>query len=341
MNYSPASSLRLVADVGGTNVRFALADVSDETPRLFAAKSFLVADFAGLEEAADRYLSEAPVPDVQRPRSAVVAVAGPITDGQATLTNGRWRMSEAALLAKGFSAARLINDYTALALSVRHLRGEDLAVIGPSDLSPPAGQTVAIVGAGTGLGVAAVVREGRREAIAATEGGHIGFAPGDETEIEILRLLSARFGRVSLERILSGAGLTDLYWALGRIDTGGDAAPLAPEEIVARAKAGSDPLAERTVDRFCAIYGAAAGDIALAFGARGGVYLGGGIAPRILDRLTQGDFRARFEAKGRFSAYLAAIPTQVIVHPFAALIGAAEALQPSQLAAAPVPAADL
>lgn len=330
MSLASRSGLRLVGDVGGTNVRFALADVSGPSPRLFACHSSQCANYAGVEEAIDHYLRSAPAQGA-RPRAAAIAVAGPVTGGATELTNGLWRMSETALVEAGFPSARLINDYTALAHSVRHLEPQDLGSIGEAP-TPAANQTVALLGAGTGLGVSAAVRDGSSEAIATTEGGHIAFAPGDEVEIEILRLLTTQFGRVSLERLLSGPGLVSLRWALGRI-AGRDADPLTPEEIVTRATAGADDLCVESLDRFCAIYGSAAGEIALVYGARGGVYLGGGIAANILGWLRRSAFRSRFEAKGRFVEYLKSIPTQVILHPYAALLGAAQSLQPEQVAA--------
>ncbi|MFI4973041.1 MAG: glucokinase, partial [Caulobacterales bacterium] len=158
----------------------------------------------------------------------------------------------------------------------------------------------------------------------ATEGGHAAFAPGDAVEIEVLRLLGRRFGRVSIERILAGSGMANLRWALGRA-AGGEPPELAPEEIVRRAQAGGDALCSETLARFCGIYGSVAGDFALTYGARGGVFLGGGIAPGILEPLRASEFRKRFEAKGRFTGYMAAIPTRVITHPYATLLGAAMA----------------
>jgi glucokinase len=317
------SGLHLVGDVGGTNVRLALVDVTGPTPRLLNCKSFHCADYPSLEAAIEHYLGGAPARD-PHPSAASIAVAGAITAGATAMTNGPWRISEAGLVEAGFAAARLINDYTALALCVRHLGPEDLGAIGDA-VGVAANQTLAVIGAGTGLGVSAAVRDDAAEAIATTEGGHIAFAPGDEVEIEILRQLASQFGRVSLERILSGPGLVSLRWALGRI-AGQDVEPLTPEQIVTRAMAGEDDLCVETLNRFCAVYGSAAGEIALVFGARGGVYLGGGIAPGILAWLRQSEFRSRFEAKGRFAGYVKAIPTHVILHPYAALLGAAEAL---------------
>jgi glucokinase len=314
------SNLRLVGDIGGTNARFALVDLASPAPRLLDPQGVLCADYPSLEAAIGHYLQGRPT--ATRPGSAVVAVAGPVVDGAAQLTNGQWEMSDEALRADGFGAARLINDYAALAMSLPRLGKDDLGAVG--ETVTPGGGSLAVLGAGTGLGVAALIRDGEQEAVAITEGGHIAFAPGDEIEVEILRQLIAEFGRASLERLLSGPGLVTLRQALGRIRKT-QTPPLTPKEITDRAIAGSDPLCVETLDRFCAIYGAAAGDFALSLGAVGGVYLGGGIAPRIIDYLRASQFRARFEAKGRFRSYVAAIPTQVILHPYAALLGAAAA----------------
>ena len=316
-SHSLQTQLRLVGDIGGTNVRLALADLSGPVPQLENYESFADTAFENFEDAVKHYLKDTG----KQPGSAVIAVAGPIEHGKARLTNGRWSFSEAALVEAGFASAKLINDFVALALSVEHLGENDLGTIGPA---PAAGlrETVGIVGAGTGLGVGAVVRQNGAVAVAATEGGHMSFAPTDETEIEILRLLMQRFGRVSLERVLSGPGLTNLRWALGRIK-GVEPGPLTPEEIVRLALSDADSLCVQTLDRFCGLYGQIAGDIALAFGATGGVFLGGGIAPKLIDKLRASNFRQRFEAKGRLSHYVASIPTQVILHPYAALLGAA------------------
>jgi glucokinase len=259
------------------------------------------------------------------PSATVLALAGPVERGAAASTNGVWRLSEAALIDFGFSAARLINDFAALALIAPWLGPEVLARVGSGPEAEGSEETIAVVGAGTGFGVSAWVRGLGGQAAAATEGGHVGFAPVDELEIEILRLLTRRFGRVSIERILSGPGLVALRSALAEIE-GSSVEPMRPEEIVTRGLAGTDGLCGLTLDRFCAIYGSVAGDLALALGARGGVYLGGGVAAGMIERLRSSAFRARFIAKGRFEPYLAAIPTAVIVDPYAALRGAALAL---------------
>jgi glucokinase len=311
----------LVGDIGGTNVRLAIADLSGGVPTISTPKSLPRAGHPTFEGVVDLYLQESggPLPD-----AIVVAVAGPIKDGKVKLTNGQWVLDEAVLRGKGFKHARLINDYAALGYAVEHLDGDDLVAIG-GEHPGITGETVGVVGAGTGLGVAALVRDAFSSAVMVTEGGHIAFAPVDDTEFEILKVLLLHYPRVSVERVLSGPGLANIHWALSRIAGAKDPAMLAPEEITTCAVAGTDPIAVRALDVFCGIYGRFAGDMALAFGARGGIYLGGGIAPKLLPQLNNGTFRRCFEEKGRFDSYVGIVPTKVIVHPYAALLGSAEA----------------
>jgi glucokinase len=182
-----------------------------------------------------------------------------------------------------------------------------------------------VLGAGTGFGVAALARGPLGDVPLATEGGHAGFSPADEVEAEVWRRLHARYGRVSIERLLSGAGLYDLYRILCELEKG---APVCGDEkAVMQAAANGDPAAVRTLDRFCAILGGVAGDLALTYGARGGVFVSGGIAPRMADRLAAGGFRARFEDKGRLSPFVKDIPTALVLHPYPALVGAARELE--------------
>ena len=300
---NPASETFLVGDVGGTNCRWSLAVASEGRLRLDRPQSYKCADFPGLQDAIAHYLGAVGRSDAFS--AAVIAVAGPINDGVVQSTNMRWRISEAELRDQGAPKARLINDYTGLGLAVDHLDEDDVVPIGPS-VPRQVQDTVAVVGAGTGFGVGAVARGIGGSAVIATEGGHISFAPVDEIEVDILRILTQRFGRVSIERLLSGPGLANLRAALAQIE-GVRLDPIASEDIV-RAADDGDALSARALDRFCAIYGSVAGDIALVYGARGGVFLGGGIAPAIATRLQASAFRERFEAKGRFQAYLSAIP---------------------------------
>ncbi|MDR3528574.1 MAG: glucokinase [Rhizomicrobium sp.] len=310
----------LVGDIGGTNVRLALADLTDGSPKISAPQSLPRAGYATFEEVVDLYLKQsgAPIPD-----AIVVAVAGPSKDGVVKLTNGKWVISEAVLRERGFKEALVINDYAALAYAVEHLSGDDLATIGGDHPGIP-GETVGVVGAGTGLGVGALVRDKFSSSVMVTEGGHIAFSPVDETEYAILNVLKVRYGRVSAERLLSGPGLSNIHWALARL-SGLDIAPLEPAEVAKRAVAAADPYCQKAFEVFLGIYGRFAGDIALAYGARGGIYLGGGIAPRFIKELNNGTFRRCFEDKGRFGGYVGIVPTKVIMHPYAALLGAGEA----------------
>ncbi|HUO22338.1 MAG TPA: glucokinase [Caulobacteraceae bacterium] len=307
----------LVGDIGGTNCRLALVQAVDGQVRVASPTDYKCADFPEAYDAIDRYLHA--VDWTGALSGGVLAIAGPVRDGAVQSTNMPWRLSEADLQRRGLPNARLINDYTALALAVDQFAPRDLIALGPDVAGEPS-DTVAVMGAGTGFGAGALARGVGGTAVIATEGGHIAFAPTDDVEIEILKILRRMFGRVSVERLLSGPGLVNIHTALAQIE-GAPAPAMGAEAIVAEA-ASADGLARRTLDRFCAIYGAVAGDLALAYGARGGVYLGGGIAPAIAGRLQAGGFRQSFEDKGRFRAYVAAIPTKVIANTHAALLGA-------------------
>jgi len=315
-------ALGLVGDIGGTNARFALAEVGpDGSVALGGYRNLLCRDYPAITDAIAAYLHETGV--ATPPEACVIAVAGPVTNGAIHMTNFAWSFSESDLRAEGFRAARIINDYQALVMGAAACGAEGLRHVGgPSE--GMADQTVAVLGAGTGFGVSALARDPFGQAVMATEGGHIAFAPVDALEIEILKALMPRYGRVSVERILSGPGLASLHTVLAEIH-GETAADLTPEAIAEGAARGEAACA-RTVEQFCAVFGSVAGDLALALGARGGVYLGGGIAPGVADQLAASRFRQRFEAKGRFEGYLAAIPTWIITHKQAALIGAAKAL---------------
>jgi glucokinase len=309
----------LVADVGGTNARFALVD---EQGHIRFPRSFLCRDYESLAAIITEYL--ATTAGRQRPARAAIAVAGPVVDGEIEFTNLDWRVSEVDLLATfELEAVSLINDFAAQALAAPRLEPENLRAIGPklrgADYSP-----LVVLGAGSGFGVAGMARSERGDLAISTEGGHAGFAPYDEVETEVWKRLRVKHARISIERLLSGPGLYELYRALGDIE--GTQADLNDEKAVLEASIAGDRLAGTTVDRFCAIFGSVAGDFALAYGARGGVYISGGIAPRMLDRLLSGGFRTRFEDKGRLSDFVREIPTQLIVHPYPALVGAARQL---------------
>lgn len=311
----------LVGDVGGTNARLALVDGEGHIRH---PKTYPAADYASLTEVIATYLET--TTGRKRPPRAVIAVAGPVVDGEIEFTNLDWRISEGELVGTfEFEAARLLNDFAAQAMAAPLLDPDDLRPIGPSLRGAP-GAPLVVLGAGTGFGVAGLARSERGDLAIPCEGGHAGFAPVDDLEAEVLKILRRTHGRVSIERVLSGQGIFDLYRALGEIR--GVATPLPDEKAVTAAGlSGGDLVALETLDRFCGVLGSVAGDIALTFGARGGVYVSGGIAPRLIDRIVTGEFRRRFEDKGRLSDYMADIPTAMIVHPYAALVGAARALE--------------
>jgi glucokinase len=314
--------LGLVGDIGGTNARFALVDFDGVDPQLIEPTSYKGEDYEQAEDAVEAYLAKM---GLKHPDQGVVAVAGPIEHGAVHFTNSDWKLSEDGLRrAGGFRTARLINDFTAQALAAPRLAPRDLRQIGPLQTSGEG--DLAIIGPGTGFGAAGMVRRHGVETPLTTEGGHIGFAPFDEIEIEVLRILMKRFGRCSIERILSGPGMEDLHMALAQID-GRKTDELTAKQITEHGVAG-DECCKVTIDRFCAILGSAAGDLAMALGARGGVFIAGGIAPRIIDLLEKSQFRERFESKGRLSDYTRDIPTHVVMNPHTALIGAAVAMTP-------------
>lgn len=310
----------LVGDVGGTHARFAIAQAAHAGTgwRLHDRLDF-EGGLDSLTQALGEYFARAGVREI--PAVAVIAVAGPVHDGRVTFTNRHLEVSEQEL--KGtFSAALLINDFAALAFAAEALDVADVCTIGP-EIAGLDDAPISVLGAGTGFGVACLARSPGHAIPMATEGGHIAFAPGDDQEIELLRLLARRHGRVSVERVLSGPGLESLYRDLAQI-CGRQVAVLSAAQIVQHAS-GGDADCRAALMRFCSIYGAVAGDFALAHGARGGVFIAGGVSQKIEAFVSQGTFRARFESKGRMSALMKSIPTRLIRNPDAALLGAARA----------------
>ena len=312
----------LLADVGGTNVRFALADPAAEVPLLDASiRPYAVADFPSLAAAAAHYLESIG----GRASHGVFAVAGRVEHDEARMTNHPWVVSAPRIAtALGLQALRLVNDFVAQAMAVRLLRDEDVHPVGPLTAPAAAGsaRTYAVLGPGTGLGVGALLlRDGRATALA-TEGGHVGFAPGNAQEIAILEQLAAHYGHVSNERLVSGGGLVNLHCALAGIAGEPWDDTIQPADITARAKAG-DVRCGQVVELFCGIFGSVAGDTALALGAWDGVYLTGGLVPHLLADLQRPAFRKHFEAKGRYAEAMGKVPTLAIIHPQPGLLGAA------------------
>lgn len=311
----------LVGDIGGTHARFALVD---DKGHIRHPRTFMAREYGGIQEVIAEYIET--TAGKRRPPRAVIAAAGPVLDGEIEFTNLDWLVSEGDLVAHfEFEAVRLINDFAAQALACPLLEADDLRSLGPAGKRGAHGAPCVVLGAGTGLGMAGIARNERGDVAVASEGGHTAFAPLDDVEVEIWKRLHAKYGRVSNERILSGAGMFDLYLALA--DIRGERAPLQDQTEVMAHGLDGDELAGDTLDRFAAILGSVAGDLALTYGARGGVFVAGGIAPRMADRLAAGPFRQRFEDKGRMADFVRDIPTQLVVHPYPAIVGAARELQ--------------
>jgi glucokinase len=308
----------LVGDVGGTHARFAIVDAAGPPPWNIRERQDLEGDFPSFLDALRTYFDRT---GARRPDVAAIAVAGPVTDGTARFTNRGWNISEDDLQKFGFRQAVLVNDFAVLAYAAEVLVDEDLRTIGPA-LPGREGGTITILGPGPGFGVSCLARDGARSVPLATEGGHIGFAPSDAQELAALELLWKEHGRVSVERILSGSGLEALYQTLERL---AGRTPQAPTAADITAGAGQDGACRAALSMFCAVFGAVAGDLALAHGARGGVYIAGGIAQKIETFLVQSRFRQRFEDKGRLSPFVKAIPTRLIVNLDVAMLGAARA----------------
>lgn len=327
-----AAHPRLLADIGGTHARFGWQ--AQAGAAVAHVHTLPVAAHAGPAEAARSYLQALAAqlgPGWQPPRSAALAVATPVAGDRVAFTNSGWSFTREALRqALQLEALVVVNDFEALALALPQLGPEQLRAHRPPP--PPAatvGTVLAVVGPGTGLGVGAVVRtRGGWQALPG-EGGHATLAAGDALEAEVIACVRRRFEHVSAERLLSGSGLPLLHAALGQVQGEADADERPPEAIVAGALDGSCPRCAATLDLFCALLGSFAGNVALTLGARGGLYVGGGLVPRFANRFFASAFRARFEAKGRFQPYLAAVPTALIVDTLAALQGAGVAAQQS------------
>lgn len=312
----------LVSDIGGTNARFALAELARGERLLHdSVREYPVADFATAADAARHFLDELG----ERVEAAVFAVAGRVRFDEVRITNLPWRIRAPEIgSALGTQRVALINDFAAQAMAISRLGAADVAAVGCADwpgFDMRAAQTYAVIGPGTGLGVGGLlVRNGRCFALE-TEGGHAGFAPSQPQDMAVLECLMRRFGRVSCERLVSGPGLANLYAVVCEVE-GAAAEPWSPAQINAQAAAG-DARCLRAVELFCAAFGSMAGDLVLTLGAWDGVFLAGGVVPKLLPALQAGGFRAAFEAKGRFAEAMAEVPSSAIVHACSGLLGAA------------------
>lgn len=308
--------MRLLADVGGTNTRCALQRPGGTPERIRLYRNDA---FPALEAVVEAYLdAEKPAAP---PRVAAIAVAAPVDREPLLLTNRRWRIDRERLgQLLGIASVHLMNDFAALALALPCLDARELVPIGR--VQTPADHTRAVLGPGTGLGMAGLLRHGSGWIPVPGEGGHTTMPACDAFEMALIERLRQRHGgHVSAERVLSGPGLSALHEALA-VERGLAAPAMSPEQVCAAAGAG-DPLPAEALDVWLAMLGTVAGDLALWMGARGGVYLAGGILPRLAPHLAASRFRERFEDKGRYRTYLSAVPTLLITATTPALAGLA------------------
>jgi glucokinase len=309
----------LVGDIGATNARFGLVAPGGT---LLHSSTHACDDFATIDDAIRAYLDARG--DLPMPRVGALAIAAAITGDEIRMTNHPWSFSVRVLRERlGFERLVVINDFTAVAMAVPLLAETDRLSVGGG--APRAHRTIAMLGPGTGLGVSGLVPAGSEWIALSGEGGHVTMAPVSERENAVLDLMRARFDHVSAERCISGSGLVNLYNSLAALD-GVPAASYTPAQITNPEIGQQDPLCHEATAMFCAMLGTVAGNLALSLGAQGGVYIAGGIVPKLGSRFAESAFRERFEAKGRMRSYLASIPTYVITHRLPAFLGCAAAL---------------
>jgi glucokinase len=311
---------RLLGDIGGTNARWAWQSSAEAPLQDVAVLS--CAENSSLLESASHYLD---LHGLGQPAAASLGVATAISGDTVRFTNSNWSFSIAEL--KGhlqINQCVVINDFTALALSLPALTEHELLRIGGRDAKPAA--PIALLGPGTGLGVSGLIPDGRGDYVALSgEGGHVTLASSDAMETEVLKVMRTQFGHVSAERVLSGSGLIHLYKAVCKVNDV-SAIPLNPQQFSDLAIGQTDVHCRQTVQLFASFLGNVAGNLALSLGAIGGVYVGGGVVPRLGTAFDRNIFRNSFEAKGRFSSYLECIPCWLITAATPALLGASRAL---------------
>jgi glucokinase len=311
---------RLIADIGGTNARFALLD-----GRTWRDEQVLAcADYPDIVSAIEHYLGLVGAKSgPARPVEGALAIAGPITGDIVRMTNHVWQFSSARTReALGWRRLIMVNDFTALAMAIRQLPASELEQIGGGQAVPNA--PLALLGPGTGLGVSGLIPSGEHWIPLQGEGGHVTLSVMNEREMAVLQQLRQRFAHVSAERVICGPGLVNLYDAVCALE-GVVPKVLTPPEITRRAREGSCPLCLEALSMFCAMFGTLAGNLVLTLGAVGGCYIGGGIVPGLGSFFTTSHFRDRFEDKGRFADYLSRVPTFVIRSKLPAFVGLAAA----------------
>ncbi len=314
-----AKQYSLVADIGGTNARFALVAEAGSTP--IEPRNLRCAEYPTLVDAVRAYLEQVAMGE---PWQAAMSIASPVTGDQLNMTNHTWSFSvRETREALGLQYLKVLNDYTALALALPFL-GEDQCIkVGAGEIL--AGHPRAVLGPGTGLGVSGVVPAGDHWIPLESEGGHTSYGPVNAREQQIIEVVREKMSHVSAESLVSGPGLSLIYEVITRLDEG-EAKKISPGEVTELALKDNCAMATESLEIFCGILGTVAGNLALTLGARGGVYIGGGIILRILDTFTGSSFRERFEQHGRLTRYLQKIPTYVINTDYPALTGAVVAL---------------
>ncbi len=315
----------LVADIGGTNARFALHDIDRD--KLTEINILSVASHASFIDGLQYYISIISKSGLwqKMPKAVCLAVACPVDQDIIRFTNSHWTFSKTELSEfLGHIPVDVINDFSAIAYSISAIKPDEWIALGGG--TPMAGKPIAILGPGTGLGVCTLLPVEKGFKVLPGEGGHIDFAPSSYLEISILKELKNRYHHVSIERLLSGDGIVNIYQALSKIKSTKGTLNSA-KEISTAALRGIDQLAVETLSVFCKILGATAGNLALITGAKGGVYIAGGIPPRIIDFLKESDCRVRFEDKGRFSPYVADIPLRVLLQDQPGLQGAIQKIK--------------
>lgn len=315
------SNMVLVGDIGGTNARFAIIESGSVTLKYVSYLS--CSDFPNLDAAIEFFIKSHDL-EFSSLSGACLAFAGPVLGDRINVTNNHWEFSREETRQKfDFEFFKIINDFTAMALGVTQLQSNELIKVGGGVAEE--GKPCLIIGPGTGLGMSALISGQSGSLIPIeTEGGHVSFAPTDEEEIAILQCLLKRHTRVSVERLLCGQGLVSLFYAMSQVHGWGCEEVPSPHVITERLKDG-DEYAKKVIAKFCKILGATAGDAALSIGAHGGVFICGGIVPRIVDDFVNSEFRSAFEDKGRMSVYNERMPTWAVVAEMPGLQGAAVA----------------
>jgi len=309
-----ATSPGLIADIGGTNARFALADDKG----FYEEKVLQCADYPGIVEAAKAYIDGL---NGVKPAKGAFAIAGPVTGDYFTMTNHVWQFSiNETKNSLGLQSFALLNDFKAIALGIPHLKDSDMKQVGGNQKPQPQG-TIAVVGPGTGLGIASLFWDGHQYRANSGEGGHVTMSAKTQREFDLFRTLRYKYHHISAERVCSGKGLVNIYNAIRILDGHEEIPERTAKEITTCAIDKSCPICIEALDKMMGFLGTIAGDLALTLGAFGGVYIAGGIPVKLGDYFFTSRFREQFEAKGRFNEYLANVPTYLITHPFIAFVG--------------------